>query len=211
MEDRIGDIFKGGIQNQSDVARILAWKIGKIKHRDSQDEQKFVYAKKWEDIEQIDIVKLYKDDFPIGEISSYVVSVAKRQKDMKALALGDKNKAQKFLNEMKEKGFKRIGTVYMITLLYFLSRGAFPIYDRFAMMALTAIFKETSPISGSKAGIEVRYKELPTRESTRFSGVIDNEMDQYMGMLNRAFGDEWKTNRKIDQALWVYGHLFKMK
>lgn len=203
IENKIMDILDKGIRNQEDVGKILAWKIGKIKHRESEDNKRFVYAKGWEKVETSKTVKLYKDDFPIHEIASFILS----QNELEAHA---KNNAQDLLNQIKKQGFTRLGSVYMITLLFFMSKGHYPIYDRFAMMSLSAIRDGISPKLGEKKGVNVDFKELPSKDSTKFSGIIDNEMAKYIKMLNDTFGDEWKTNRKIDQALWVYGHLFKM-
>ena len=204
IEKRIGEILEDGIQNQTDVGRIMAWKIGKIKHRESSNENRFVYAKGWENVEHSKTVKLYNDGFQIEEITSFILS-------QNTTDNFDISKAQELLNQLKDKNFKRLGSVYMITLLYFLSQGEYPIYDRFAMMALAAINSGTSPKQGEKTTVEVELKELPSKESPRFKTIMDIEMGHYIQMLNDIFGAEWKTNRKIDQALWVYGHLFKMK
>lgn len=203
IEERIEGILESGIQDQVDVGRILAWKIGKIKHRVSENENRFAYAKGWENVEHSKTVKLYNDDFQIEDISSFILS-------LNIPETFNNDNAQELLNQIMDKRFKRLGSVYMITLLYFLSKGEYPIYDRFAMMALTAICSETPPKSGEKVTVDVAYKELPAKESFRFEMIMDEEMAHYIQMLNDIFGVEWKTNRKIDQALWVYGHLFKM-
>ena len=204
IEERIENIIKVGIKSQEDVGRILAWKIGKIKHRMSDNEKRFAYAKGWENVEHSKTVKLYKDDLQIGDITSFIL-------DLSIPKTFNNDNAQELLNQLMDKRFKRLGSVYMITLLYFLSQGEYPIYDRFAMMALTAIHKGIKPELGKKVSIEVEFKELPSKDSDRFSTIMSCEMAKYIIMLNDIFGDSWKTDRNIDRALWAYGHLFEMK
>jgi len=36
------------------------------------------------------------------------------------------------------------------------------------------------------------------------------DVKTYIDRLVFLFGTKWKTNRDIDCALWVYGHLFKV-
>ena len=60
--------------------------------------------------------------------------------------LEDLNKAK------REKGWKGLGTVYCITLLYFISMGKYPIFDQFADKALDVISqnKEEFPNTDDK-------------------------------------------------------------
>lgn len=226
VEKTINTILCEGIQSRQDVVRILAWKIGKIKHRASQnsgkcdDERYFKYSKDWENADKLGDVWLYckkkdrnhENRFPIDKIASYIVNHKNKHENLEEIA---KNSPQDFLNTInkyfKENKIGRMGTVYMITLLYFLSGGIYPIYDRFAMLALSAIYNEIKPESGKKVSIDVEFSELPTKDSNRFSAVMSCEMAKYIKMLDDIFGDSWKKNRDIDRALWVYGHLFEMK
>ena len=226
IEDVITNILKYGIKTERDVARILAWKIGKIKHGESEKESKkagktvFKYSSDWLQADDLGDVWLYckkkdrnhENRFPIDKIASYIVNHKNKQENLEEKA---KNSPQDFLNTINkyfmENRIRRMGTVYMITLLYFLSGGIYPIYDRFAMLALSAIYNEIKPESGKKVSIDVEFSELPTKDSNRFSEVMSCEMAKYIKMLDDIFGDSWKKNRDIDRALWVYGHLFEMK
>ena len=56
----------------------------------------------------------------------------------------------RFPQEIKPEDFLKInvygvGPVYGITLLFFASKGKYPIYDRFANLSLKAIFEEKTP------------------------------------------------------------------
>lgn len=203
IEEVMNGILRDGINTEPDspdVARILAWKIGKIRHGESKNG--FVYSKDWVNAEQFD-AKLYGNVFPLKDIDSYIKS--KKQ----SLIDQENPDYQGILKELENKDYKRIGTVYMITLLYFLSQGEIPIYDRFAMLALSAIMGDVKPTFNGKVDVKVDFKELPAKKTTEFETVMSCEMKHYTKMLTDVFGDEWKTDRRYDQALWAYGHLFK--
>ena len=103
---------------------------------------------------------------------------------------------------LDEKAPAGIGTVYMITLLYFIKEGDYPIYDKYAMIALDAIIEEKEP------GSYIKYKELPSRKSKAFGNVIELYNEKYIEKIEKVFGKEYYNCRKFDRALWVYGHLF---
>ena len=112
--------------------------------------------------------------------------------------------ARQFLKRISE--IAGLGSTYMITLLFFASNGKFPIYDKFAHMALCAIKEGVIPHENIKT-----YKILPDK-----SGGYWNAYEEYRKLLKEvADGYEYKgfsdDNRKLDRALWVYGHMFKEK
>ena len=199
----------------SDVALILAWKIGKIKHSESENQKLVLHGDWQETLGQYssetreftdwngDPIKRYKNiDINVKTIAKYLRKDGKRLNE-----LVGSDKRQKALDELREENWQGIGSVYLITLLYFVSNhqypGKCPIYDRFAMRALLAI-------KGKKAiGESVECGELPDKSSKQFSKIIDKRMNEYIKLLKAIFGDEYKGKRDIDRALWVYGHLFK--
>ncbi len=89
-----------------------------------------------------------------------------------------------------------LGTVYLLTLVWAISGMKYPIFDRFSKIAITAICKSEKP---NKKG----YKYPP--DKTQIVSIKDM-YEKYQGQLSEVFGNEWKTRREIDQALWVYGH-----
>ena len=230
VEDVIIEILHSGINSRMDVARILAWKTGKIKHRCSEENKKkgcFIYSIDWSNLQEFEsndnlnalpdemCVRLYSKEFnfQIGKIAG--------------LLLGNRYNLEKTLDSNTEDGWKTllqklnrllckdncvqyVGTVYLITLMYFISKGKYPIYDRFAMKAIRAIEEEgVIPKKGS-----IPYKELKIVDK-----VINDESEYsykiYMDNLNRIFPQEefqfdekGLAKRELDQALWVYGHLF---
>lgn len=192
-ENEIDRILKDGIQSQIDVVHILAWKIGKIKHKDSTS--KFVYAKDWKDAEQFQVTR-YGKPFDLAQIAEYIAT------NIKELEEKAKSNPQGVLNDLKNVGTSGLGPVYLVTLLYFVSRGKYPIYDRFAMIAADAI------LEGKKPGGTVEYHELPYKNSKAFSTIMQTHIQPYIAKLEQIFGCAYQTTRDIDRAMWVYGHLF---
>lgn len=109
----------------------------------------------------------------------------------------------KFLEKMpkdltsdgKEKRLPNFGTVYLINLIYFRSEGKFPIYDQFAHKAVKALFANASPAN-------IYIGPAPDKEEQTKVVALYRE---YLWLLDKVFG-RIKIERKLDQALWVYGH-----
>ena len=195
-EEEIERILKDGIKTSVDVVHILAWKIGKIKHYESEKKREFVYAKDWDKAESSCKVYRYGREFDIYKISSYI------SKNIGDLEKEVSESPQNVLCKLREQSVKGIGTVYLITLMYFISRGAYPIYDRFAKKAIDAIVNDVKP------GGVIKEVQLPDKTRAKFCKIMENEMKEYMCNLEAVFGTDYK-NRDVDRALWVYGHMFK--
>jgi hypothetical protein len=87
-----------------------------------------------------------------------------------------------------------IGRTYAITLLHVASGGAFPIYDRFADIALQSILDTGTP----------KLRDPSYKIDSK------NWADEYARFredLTEVFG-ETASSRRVDQAMWTYGHLF---
>lgn len=93
------------------------------------------------------------------------------------------------------------GNVYILTVLFFVSHGRFPIYDRYAHIAAQAIHQNLRPDS------PVQYKELQKWD----------DYDRYINLLltiSKACPQQFASpsmliSRSVDRALWVYGHFFE--
>lgn len=199
VEKRIEDIlFTTGIREQLHVVQILAWKIGKIKHGESESASEFRYAKDWDRAKDFDVTR-YGRKFDIEKIANYMVE------NIIDLEHEAKTNPQNVLDKLNQNGIWGLGSVYLVTLLYFISRGRYPIYDRFAMMAVDAISNSTKP-----GGIVPCHK-LPGKGEKGFSTTMQDHIQPYMTKLEGIFGSEYQRTRDIDRALWVYGHLFKVR
>ena len=89
-----------------------------------------------------------------------------------------------------------LGTVYLLTLVWAISGMKYPIYDKYAKVGLSAICKGMKP---DKKG----YGGPPDKRQIE---SVRDMYDKYQKQLSEVFGNDWKTRREIDQALWVYGH-----
>lgn len=99
----------------------------------------------------------------------------------------------------------KIGPVYAITLLYFLSKGDYPIYDQFAHIAIKVIVEER-PFASLVTGKELRKEFNPDYRDP--GKIFAHYKKYYIDRLADVFGDAYKKDRDIDRALWAYGHLF---
>ena len=111
------------------------------------------------------------------------------------------------------KDINGLGTVYLITILYFITKGNKPIYDRYAMASLSVLklHKLHNDIKVCKDSI-IRGWNLPLKSEIN-DGIIlekDSIYGQYCSLLEEFFpNNKWK-DRDVDRALWVYGHYFRV-
>lgn len=110
----------------------------------------------------------------------------------KALENNDLEKAYSYLLHNVPNNF---GSVYIINLMYFISQGKCPIYDRFAHKALKALFFNVAPC-------EVYVGPAPAKSSIK---DVINMYREYIALLKIVFGKSC-ISRDLDRALWVYGH-----
>ena len=195
VEEQMDALLKKETLTPRELINILAWKLGKIYHPRSQQERAFCYHKDWKAAaSRPEGIMRYGKPFLVssfaGEIAENLPALREKPLDEALLWL-------------KEKACPGVGTVYILTLWYFISCGEWPIYDRFAKMALDAIR------SGAKPGDIVPYKELPSRNEKSFAKV-GAALEQFKGEIDGVFGyGTYVRDRDVDRALWVYGHLFR--
>ncbi len=203
-ENEIERILNEGIKTDKDVINILAWKLGKIKHRETDADKNgnIVFSEDWKNAYKFDILRYGRQWGKIEEFVNYIVS------NIEYLCSKSKCCPQKVLNELKAQAPKGIGTVYLITLLYFISQGKYPIYDRFAYLALQGIKQGTEPFTK-----KIKPSILPDKNSEKFKSVYEDYIEPYVKELSDIFGSDYNRSvekyRNIDRALWVYGHAFK--
>ena len=169
-----------------DVMRILEWKLGRIDHKRSQCEGKTWY-RHWDEMKQYK-TKTRSGEIDAGELCKFVSENYSRLK---------KETPFNVFNELVVQDVSNLGTVYIITLVYFITQEC-PIYDRFAHQAIIAIKEDKEP------GELVKYSELPGKTD---SNAYQKYNDCYFERLRNIFPNY--MDRDIDRALWVYGHLFR--
>lgn len=212
VEDRIEELLIAEQLSAEDVMLILRWKMGRIDAKASQAKNKLNLPEK--DVPDSFITYTGRGRKVDATDFCNKISILSREKkcprnaeEIWSAFIPDKESSSK-INVPEN-----MGTVYLLTVLYFLTNAEYPIYDRYAKMALDAI-KSNGKI---KPGDVVPYKELPTKTDGGFKNLLcksDSKYRVYINELETVFREKYTTNkqnRDIDRALWVYGHLFRDK
>lgn len=127
------------------------------------------------------------------ELEKYLEQVKRKKYEItEMLRDGKYEDAYKAVNHNVPDNF---GCVYMINLLYFLSEGKVPLYDRFAYRAAKALYADRPPAC-------IYAGEAPGKKEERKVSLMYRE---YLWLLEHVFG-KTDIERELDQALWVYGH-----
>jgi hypothetical protein len=181
--------------SQDDLTFIMAWKMGMIDHRRSEASKKVEYLYKWP------ATLLAPMRFATHNFSRSIPWLARNMSTI--LRMISEGKSE-YLFECKAKGeLTGFGYVYIVTILFFVTQGAYPIYDKFAHIAALAIANDLRP------GSYVQQKEL-----TSWADYL-----RYLNLL-RPLGQSCPQQfqsppmlvaRPVDRSLWVYGHFFNQK
>lgn len=200
IEEEIDNLISNGMKSLEDVMHVIAWKMDRIKQRESDKAHLWIYHAHSENTETGLIQTRQGKKIDCSNLSSVILTNHDLWIDQIK-----KDNPQAILDILAKEAPEGIGTVYFITLLYFISLAEYPIYDQFAKKAIDAI------TFGAKPNTTILYKELPDRNNPGFSKVSKN-LICFKNSINDIFGYEnYKASRDIDRALWVYGHLFKGK
>lgn len=199
VENRIEGLLEASELTPGDVMLILRWKLGRIDHKQSQRLKAIVNRGNEKGFSTVNSRgKTVNAQALCSYISDKLISL-KTYSD------------QEILNKLVDDcQVANIGTVYLITLLFLITNGRCPIYDRFAAAAINAIINEATP------GEEIQNIELPSKNYTGYRNLLTpneslSKYQVYIKNLKSLFNDEYQKDRRIDQALWVYGHLFQIK
>lgn len=198
-EAKINFVLENGVKSKEDIIEILCWKTGG---------------------KQTDDYSVKNANYTITIDNQFVESVI----NSSVATDDDAVEALKTIMETENIGF-----TYAITLLYFMSKGRYPIYDKFAHIALLVIDSgssfdciiKDSELQGKGRG-KNRKVEIPSNidknaadKNEKIQLAFDKYKENYIGRMNRIFhmnyGKEMISDRTLDRVLWVYGHLFNDK
>jgi hypothetical protein len=178
--------------SQQDLTLCMAWKIGGlIDHRGSEAHQKIEYLQNWP------AALTAAGQYGTRDFSRSIPFLANSMSTLlKQISQGNPRYLFDLVPQLA--GF---GNVYILTVLFFVSHGRFPIYDRYAHIAAEAIAQDLRPDS------RVHYRDLQKWD----------DYDRYMDLLraiNKARPEQPGSasmfiSRPVDRALWVYGHFFQ--
>lgn len=103
--------------------------------------------------------------------------------------------------------FDSVGFVYAVTLLHFASKGKYPIYDKFAHVALKQI-SEKSDFKRIIKDSELEKEIHKDNAKKRFYEYQKHFIDRINDIFDTQYGEKESCDRRVDRALWAYGHLF---
>jgi hypothetical protein len=198
--EREKKVLSGSFDDKQAFIWMMAWKMGKIKrdgtlYRGWNDNSNPIMYPGSDREYELKIVELHE-------------KILEEKKDLQIIL--NKDEPVKFISRILEicegNDIKGIGPVYAIAILFFFSKGKYPIYDRFARVAVKTIFGNDRhiPRKGESENLpnfdyQVDYPEYINQISIAHKKYYNKESIDYL------------KNRMVDQALWVYGHGFKPK
>lgn len=187
LENEIEKILKDGI-NKGDTEKIMLWKTGgKIK--DGVLSTRYL---------KINMSYIYKIETTL---------MNKNNCDDLASVI-NKNNCDDLASVINYiTNFDRVGFVYAVTLLHFVSKGKYPIYDKFAHIALKQI-SENSDFERIIKDSELEKEIHKDNAKKRFYEYQKHFIDRINDIFDTHYGEEESYDRRVDRALWVYGHLF---
>ena len=182
LEQEIDGILKNGIHSREEAVRVLQWKFGNPKPAEEENGRIYVY-------------NTYGSRLDVTALVEIMTELAQAEN------LNDRE-IWDALSALDVRGF---GAVYMVNVLYFLTKGSQPIFDKFAYAGLFAL------LNGLLPGETATVRSLPNKGTPEYRRLVKNARDvywQYRDELYRTFGARYFESRDVDRALWTYGHLF---
>jgi hypothetical protein len=173
-----------------DLTLVMAWKLGEIDHRCSEAAQKIVYRRSWDTT----LRDRYRRDFSvsINYLAANMTTTQAQANQGNLQCLFDR------FPRLKHSQLKFFDSVYLLTVLFFITYGKEPIYDRFAHKAALAIDQGVSP--GQAVS---NYKQVQTWAEYQLFKTLLTPISQACSQQSPMF-----ISRPVDRALWVYGHFF---
>lgn len=223
VEKIIDDILEKGIKSESDIIKIIGWKVGAIDMRatycwnnmKNSPNKKFIYKTKGGTLISEEnliknnkiIISVNKRPIPVVDVAESIYKNIKKQEKLEEKIPRVDDIGTFFENNWNAlfKGINTegLGPVYRLTILYFFTKGRMPIYDKYADVAVTAIKDDKKPLDEVKCSFAVEGKR-----KNDMSGIKKEYLDYYKFFEDNNFMTVYLKNRDFDRALWTYGHLF---
>jgi hypothetical protein len=203
IEEIIEHYLKKDDLKQEDFLNIFAWKTNWVNHKLSEYyDGRFEYVGGKNDNNKKWMIEPNEDDPRKGKATAVTRHGPIDKDSDNALydflttlvdLQNEKIKAKDLLDKMADKAPEGIGTVYLITFLYFITNGTEPIYDVFAMAALDAMYpyedeyimeydlesedNETKKVDESKSrlGTYIKPRYLPQKGEGGFDHLFDTK------------------------------------
>ena len=105
------------------------------------------------------------------------------------------------------------GSVYIISSLFFLSKGKVPIYDYYANVAVKALLYDVCPqdVYVAQAPLKDQHSRGDNAKKSAMNMLLEYQRQLEVLAKGTAHfkNGELFISRELDQALWVYGHATK--
>ena len=174
----------------------LAWKFGKIKSDNS------IVIPTDEFIKDNNYIEQRGKQININAFKEYCIDIRSKQNSI--IKYVENENWKEAYKAVAENSPTNIGPVYNINSLFFLSAGKAPIYDQFVHKAVRSLLFDIAPSDVFIGGVpdKKEYSEVTVM------------YQEYIFLLKKLFSDYINTDdmfipRKLDRALWVYGHATK--
>ncbi len=177
--------------SQLDLTLAMAWKMGLIDHQTSELQKKVVFTGNWA------ATLTANTQFKPLNFSSSIPALAARIATVSAET--NQGNPRYFFDLTGP--FEGFGKVYRLTIIFFASHGRFPIYDRYAHVAAQAIDEGLPP--------EATLLYKPVEKWSDYEAYM-----KLLAQVRNAYplertGSPMFVSRRLDRALWVYGHFFR--
>jgi hypothetical protein len=179
VERKIENILNDGLTN-NDIPLVIAWKIGAIDHINSS-QNNIIFRQNFN--------TTYQFQTQFNRINAnHIINYCKVNFN-NLLTLNGQNLLGALMGNRRNNSY--FGLVYCLTLVYFFSKGYWPIYDKYAYIALYTILNNIQPHN------TIHYTQINNW----------HQYQLYVHNIISIFGQQ-NISRQIDRSLWVYGHLF---
>lgn len=194
IENEIEKILDNGL-NKKDIIFIIAWKLGDIKHSESEKSKQIEYER------ELNINLTNRCGYNFSDMVKYL-----NENFEKLSELARSKQYKELFSNLCINRVRGFGTTYIINLMFFFSKGELPIYDAYVSCALNAIRNKYKP---DKTCV-VKITNIPQLYNGHQDHICKawNFYQNYIQELKAISGSDYVT-RTMDRALWVYGHCFK--
>jgi len=193
-----------------DVYNLLAWKVGKILYQCTcccyRANDEFLYARDWQHTEDF-TPSILGNEIDLKVFAHTIISDINNN-GLREMATNNPQACLEHLSKIApcfSNGGDKLHSIYLVTLLFFLSGGYWPIFDSKAAKGLMRYSRLRNHDIWSNRR---NPPSLPKTESNEFLNLFqaNSHYQEYINGLISEFGYEWRNNRDVDRALWVYGH-----
>lgn len=183
IESSIESILSGANGfNRENIILINAWKTGNVNHKLSEAQNETIYYPRYQ--KELKDNRFHKTKNYTNAINHIVENIQNYTNNVSEI--------KEIFDELKN--LPSLGPVYAINFIYFFTHGEYPIYDRFANIALKGI------IEG----------QVPNFQYSNNKVEWEFYRNEYITKIEKVYGKR-NIERRLDQALYVYGHFFNEK